>query len=54
MEEIEQPNQERINASRKRKLHGLENTGSGHHQSSDDERKNKKRVCKTNEKTFRD
>ena len=39
------------NARRKGNLKIFRNTGSGHHQTSGDERRNKKRVTQENEKT---
>ena len=40
MEEMELPNQEKIKTLREKKTYNLGNIGSGHHQTSRDERKN--------------
>ena len=51
-EGIELPNKEKDqNNQRKRKLQVLGNIGSGHHQTSRDERKNLKRVPQEHKKT---
>ena len=49
-EGIELPDQEKIRKGNFR-VFGL--IGSGHYQTSDDERKNRNRVSRVNEKTFR-